>query len=191
MTATTLLRGARLRSRLTQSALSARSGVAQSALSQIESGERAPNWATVERILKSTGSSLVVIPTRRSDVSTVSLQIGTALAIGDTLAAVRHFIQLNDDLAAEHGAIRFALTISEPAPTGSKRWDAALAALADHRLTEEQLPLPDWVASTARSLGKAWTFGAGRYVVSVPRENVPSAFLRRGVLIDRETLESV
>lgn len=191
MTVIPLLRGARLRARLTQSALSTRSGIAQSALSQIESGEHAPNWATVERILKSTGSSLVAIPTRRSDVSTVSQQIASAIAVSDEQAAVRHFIQLNDDLAAEHGATRFALTISEPPTTGSKRWDAALAALASHRLSEEGLPQPDWALSPARRLGKAWTFGSGRYPVSVPRENVPAAFLDRGVLIDRETLESV
>jgi len=191
MTASTLLRSARTRAKLTQSALSERSGVAQSALSQIESGERVPNWTTVDRILRSTGSSLIAIPTRRSDVSTVSLQIGAALAQDDTLAAVRHFIQLNDDLVAEHGSTRFALTISEPPTTGSKRWDAALAGLAAYRLADEQLPEPFWVTDPSRRLSKTWTFGSGRYAVSVPRENVPAAFLDRGVLIDRETLESV
>jgi transcriptional regulator with XRE-family HTH domain len=191
MSVSQLVLNARIRARLTQSALSERSGVAQSALSQIESGERVPNWATVERLLQSTGTSLVAIPTRRSDASAVSLQIRAALAHGDTPAAVRHFIQLNDDLAAEHGAIRVALTVSEPAPTGSKRWDAALSGLAAYRLADEHLPEPFWVTDPNRQLRKAWTFGSGRYDVSVPRENVPAAFLDRGVLIDRETLESV
>ncbi len=191
MTASTVLRSARIRANLTQSALSERSGVAQSALSQIESGERVPNWTTVDRILRSIGSSLIAIPTRRSDISTVSLQIGAALAQNDTMAAVRHFIQLNDDLVAEHGSTRFSLTISEPPTTGSKRWDASLAGLAAYRLADEQLPSPGWVTDPSRRLGKSWTFGSGRYAVSVPRENVPAAFLDRGVLIDRETLESV
>ena len=191
MTVGQLVLNARIRARLTQSALSERSGVAQSALSQIESGERTPNYATVDRILRSTGTSLIAIPTRRSDVSTVSLQIGAALAQNDAATAVRHFIQLNDDLAAEHGAIRVALTVSEPVSTGSKRWDAALSGLAAYRLADEHLPEPFWVTDPSRQLRKAWTFGSGRYDVSVPRENVPAAFLDRGVLIDRETLESV
>ena len=76
---------------------------------------------------------------------------------------MRHFIQLNDDLVAEHGSTRFALTISEPPTTGSKRWDAALAALAAYRLADEQLPSPGWVTDPSRRLGKSWTFGSGRY----------------------------
>jgi transcriptional regulator with XRE-family HTH domain len=191
MTATQLLRNARLRAGMTQSALADRSGVAQSTLSQLESGERVPTWTTIDRILQSTGSSLIAIPTRRADASRVAAQIGSALIANDTAAAVRHFIQLNDDLAAEHGSTRFALTISDPPTTGSKRWDAALAALAAYRLAEEHLPEPFWVTDPGRRLGKSWTFGSGRYNVEVPHENVPPAFLERGVLIDRETLESV
>ena len=113
------------------------------------------------------------------------------LAQGDISAADFDPPLLNDDLVAEHGSTRFALTISEPPTTGSKRWDAALAALAAYRLADEHLPSPGWVTDPSRRLGKSWTFGSGRYAVSVPRENVPAAFLDRGVLIDRETLESV
>ncbi len=191
MDVTTLVRNSRQRAGLTQSALAQKSGVAQSAISQIESGERVPHWTTLDRILQSTGSSLIAIPTRRADASRVATQIGSALTAGDTAAAVRLFIQLNDDLAAEHGSTRFALTIGEPPTTGSKRWDAALAGLAAHRLAEEHLPEPLWVTDPGRRLGKSWTFGSGRYDVAVPRENVPPAFLERGVVIDRETLESV
>ena len=110
---------------------------------------------------------------------------------GETPAADFDPPLLNDDLVAERGSTRFALTISEPPTTGSKRWDAALAALAAYRLADEHLPSPGWVTDPSRRLGKSWTFGSGRYAVSVPRENVPAAFLDRGVLIDRETLESV
>lgn len=103
---------------------------------------------------------------------------------------MRHFIQLNDNLVAEHDVVRFALTISEPAPTGVKHWDAALAGLVEHRLREESLPLPTWAKAADRVLRKTWTFNAACYVVPVDRERVPQAFLARNVLIDRDTLES-
>lgn len=187
----TLVRSTRAQQRLSQTTLAARSGVSQPALSQIESGEREPNWSTLDRILRSTGVGLIAIPTRRADAASVALQLGDALQADDPAAAVRHFIQLSDDLSAEHDDVRFALTISEPPPTGSKRWDAALAGLVEHWLTAESLPLPAWVRDPRRRLGKTWTFGSGRFQVPVPRGRVPRAFLERGILIDSDTLASV
>lgn len=190
MTAGVLVRSSRRASRLSQKALGERSGVAASSLSLIESGERIPTVTTLERLLAATGRSLVSIPTRRADAATIADRIAEALRDGRPADAVRHFIQLNDNLVAEHDDVRFALTISEPAPTGAKHWDAALAGLVEHWLQEESLPLPSWTRSADRVLRKTWTFNAGRYVVPVDRARVPQAFLARNVLIDRDTLES-
>ena len=145
---------------------------------------------TLDRLLASTGHSLISIPTRRADTATIAEQISAALNGGHKDDALRHFIQLNDNLVAEHAEVRFALTIAEPAPTGVKHWDAALAALVDYRLSEEGWPLPEWARDPNRKLKKSWTLSAGRYVVPVLRERVPQAFLDRGVLIDHETLVS-
>ena len=189
MTADTLVRSSRRASRLSQKALGERSGVAASSLSLIESGERIPTVATLERLLAATGRSLVSIPTRRADAATIAERIAESLSDDRPADAVRHFIQLNDNLVAEHNDVRFALTISEPAPTGVKHWDAAIAGLVEHRLQEESLPLPSWAKSPHRALRRSWTFNAGRYVVPVNRDRVPQAFLARNVLIDRDTLE--
>ena len=191
MTAAILVRNARRASRLSQVALSERSGVPQSSISLIESGDRAPEWATVDRLLAATGQAMVIIPTRREDVASIANRIAAAERNGDGTRAVRAFIQLADNLAAEHDEVRFALAISEPPSTGLKHWDAALAGLADYRLTEEGLPLPRWVRDPARLLARSWTFGAGDYVTPVQRDRVPKAFLDRKVLIDRDTLVSV
>jgi len=191
MTAAILVRNARRASRLTQVALSERSGVPQSSISLIESGGRAPEWATVDRLLAATGQTMVAIPTRREDASAIGHRIASAEQSGNGAEAVRAFIQLADNLAAEHDEVRFALSISEPPRTGQKHWDAALAALVDYRLSEEDLPLPRWVQDPTRSLARSWTFGSGDFVTPVLRERVPKAFLDRKVLIDRDTLVSV
>ncbi|CAN5339215.1 hypothetical protein BH11ACT4_BH11ACT4_24290 [soil metagenome] len=190
MSADTLVRSSRRADGLSQKVLGERAGVAASSLSLIESGERIPTVATLERLLAASGRSLVSIPTRRADAATIAERIRTSLDAGLPADALRHFIQLNDNLAAEHNEVRFALAIAEPAPTGVKHWDAAIASLVEHRLQEEGLPVPSWAHKPGRSLSKSWTFNAGRYVVPVPRDRVPTAFLNRKVLIDRETLQS-
>ncbi|WP_309616044.1 helix-turn-helix transcriptional regulator [Salinibacterium sp.] len=190
MTARILIRSSRRASGLSQKVLGERSGVAASSLSLIESGERIPTVATLERLLAATGRSLVSIPTRRADAAKIAEQIAASLGDGEPASALRHFIQLNDNLTAEHNEVRFALTIAEPSPTGTKHWDAAIAALVEYRLQEEGLPVPTWTCDPARTLRKSWTFSAGRYVVPVDRTRVPKAFLDRKVLIDEDTLMS-
>lgn len=190
MPAGVLVRSSRRANRLSQKALGERSGIAASSLSLIESGERIPTVATLDRLLAATGRSLVSIPTRRADAATIAERIAAALADGEPATALRHFVQLSDNLAAEHAEVRFALTIAEPAPTGAKHWDAAIAGLVEYRLQEEGLPVPAWTRDPSRTLGRSWTFNAGRYVVPVDREHVPKAFLDRKVLVDAESLTS-
>lgn len=190
MTIGNLIRNMRKSAHLSQIALSSRAGVSQPALSQIESGDRIPNWETVEKILISTGRSLIAIPSRRDDASTIAGRIATAESRGDKGRALREFIQLNDNLSDEHNEVRFALTIAEPPPTGTKHWDAAIAALVTHHLRHEGLPIPAWARDPKRRLKKSWTFSSGEYTVPVDRARVPVAFLEANVLIDRDTLVS-
>ncbi|WP_430645132.1 hypothetical protein [Agromyces sp. GXS1127] len=81
------------------------------------------------------------MPTVRDDAAAIAADIRFAVADADgrQSTALRRFIQLNDNLTAEHGAARFALAISPPGPTGSRQWDAALAA---HRLVADSCPCP-------------------------------------------------
>lgn len=189
MTAASLVRTARRHRALDQRELAARARVSQPQLSLIESGKVRPRFDTVERVLRSTGQRLIAIPTVRDDAAGIGEAIGQALDSGDEQRAFRLFIQLSDDLAAEHGAVRFALGIAEPPPTGRKQWDAALAALVAHHFDAEGLPLPSWANSSDRILERAWTPG-DEYTVPPPAHRVPQEFLARRVLIDEDTLAS-
>lgn len=64
-----------------------------------------------------------------------------------SLVYIRRFIQLADNLAAEHGAARLGFTLTEPASTGSAQWDTAIAALCEYRLNAESLPVPEWITA--------------------------------------------
>lgn len=135
MAATILVRAARAASGLSQSAISRLSGIAGSALSQIEHGKRDPTIATLESLLFATRHSMVTIPTVRSDAARIASGISADLAdkASETSEpdAFRRWLQLADNLAAERGATRVGLTLTEPAPTGSAQWDAAIAAICE------------------------------------------------------------
>ena len=191
MSAGILVRSARKSRRLTQASLGRRTHLTQSHLSLIEGDRQNPSFDTVERALRGAGHRLVAIPTLRDDAAVISSEIRADLAHGRPERALRRFIQLNDNLTAEHGAVRFALGICEPESTGSRQWDAAIAALIAHHLDAEQLPIPEWATHPSRFLKRAWVFGAGPYSLPPELDRVPAAFRERRVLIDEDTLRSV
>ena len=186
-----LIRDARRSSGLSQKGLSQRSGVAASSLSLIENGKRSPTIETAEKLLKFTGHTLITIPTLRETAAVIANRIGEAVTAGRPDLALRHFIQLNDNLLAEKNEVRYALGTAEPAPTGQKHWDAAIAGVVAYRLREEGFPAPSWTLKPGRRLRKRWTLNSGRYVVPVDPKNVPAEFLERGVLVDALTLASI
>lgn len=191
MTAGVLARSARAASGLTQSQLALRSGIAGSSLSLIEHGKREPTVATLEALLRATRHTIVTVPTVRSDAARIASEIGEAITRSDEVSAFRRFLQLADNLASERGATRVGLALSEPSPTGSERWDAAIAALCEYRLKAEALPVPDWVTKQVGHPDSPWTPRTSDYDIPADPTRVPAEFLRRGILIEAETLESV
>lgn len=190
MTAGSLIRSARKSRQLTQHALGRRAHLSQSHLSLIERGHQNPSFDAVERALLGTGHRLVAVPTVRDDAAAIAADIRYAVLDHRSDRALRRFIQLNDNLRAEHGAVRFALAISEPEPTGSGQWDAAIAALVAHHLSAEGLPIPEWATSPTRSLKRPWVLGEGPYTLTPDPSRVPAEFRKRQVLVDEDTLAS-
>ncbi len=190
MTATILARAARAASGLSQSQLAQRSGIANSSLSLIEHGKREPTVSTLESLLRATRHTVVIIPTVRSDAARIAAEISAALAVADDSAAFRRFLQLADNLNAETGATRVGLTLTEPAPTGSTQWDAAIAALCEYRLNSDGLPLPSWILSRTGTPGAAWAPRTSDYFIPADPAHVPREFLSRGILVESETLQS-
>lgn len=190
MTAGSLIRAARRSRKLTQHALGRRAQLSQSHLSLIERGHQNPSFDAVERALRATGHRLISVPTVRDDAAAVAADIRFAVADGRDDRALRRFIQLNDNLRAEHGAARFALAISTPEPTGSRQWDTALAAVVAHHLVAEHLPVPDWATAPERRLRRPWTLGEGPYTLTPSPDRIPPEFAKRRVLVDEDTLLS-
>ena len=191
MPAGVLARSARAASGLTQIELASRSGIAGSSLSLIENGKREPTLATLEVLLRATRHTVVTIPTVRSDAAQIASEIAIAVTNSDDAAAYRRFLQLADNLAAESGATRVGLTLTDPAPIGSEQWDAAIAALCEYRLQADHLPVPKWITQRTGFPGKRWTPHTSEYDIPADPTKVPREFLRRGILIEAQTLESI
>lgn len=189
MTADVLARSARAASGLTQSELALRSGIAGSSLSLIEHGKREPTVATLDALLRATRHIAVCVPTVRSDAAHIASDIGAAVVNGNDALAFRRFLQLADNLRLEHGATRVGLALTEPAPTSSDRWDAAIAALCEFRLRDAALPIPEWIDKREGDPNSAWSPRTSDYDIPPDPARVPDEFLRRGILIEAETLE--
>jgi hypothetical protein len=101
-------------------------------------------------------------------------------------------VQVADDLSASDPADRFLLAI-EPPTHVSPEWDAALAGVAEWRLSQAQLPLPGWISSERGNPDWRWTPPLSSASAAIPRqeENVPWPLRKRGVLIEADELTSV
>ncbi len=81
----------------------------------------------------------------------------------------------------EPAKVQVGLVQAEPAATGSERWDALLAALAEHLCAQHDLAPPEWTES--RVLRRAW-FPAQ---LAIQRADAlawaPAAFRKHGVYL--------
>lgn len=88
----------------------------------------------------------------------------------------------------EAGAAALSLVDTEPHLTGLQRFDALLAAIAEHVTSRFGAPGPRWAENTDRFLTTPW------WVSSLPSARVqalagtPAAFRRRGIYLDRADL---
>ena len=178
-TGSRLVRQARAGSGLSQRAIGERAAVPQSVIARAETGGRDLNSSGLDRILRATGYQLTTIPTLRDTVAEAADQAGRHLAEGNEDAAYRDVIQLSDDLAAEHGALRVALAVCPPPPTGDARYDAWIAGLVEWRLDAAPHLIEHWWVDE---------FSAGDEAVACA---TPAPIRRRGVIIDEAELASV
>ena len=84
---------------------------------------------------------------------------------------------------------RAGLLAGRPAPTGDQRYDALLAALAEHFAYHSDLSVPDWAYSEDRFLDQWW------FPVDLPAVRAdalvhsPGAFRIRGIFIGSGALD--
>lgn len=90
--------------------------------------------------------------------------------------------------ADESGPAALPLVDLEPPLTGSERFDALLAAVAEHVASRFGTPAPLWTATTDRFLPAPW------WISPLPSARIqamlwtPAAFRRRGIYLDRADL---
>ena len=107
----------------------------------------------------------------------------------DFLHAVREFLdefslRADDRLRAE--------AIAEcPQATGDPRYDAYLAALAEHLATVHGLDRPPWSLEPGRFLGRFWFVSEVPGFRAISIAQAPAAFRRRGVFVPERSLHRV
>lgn len=107
---------------------------------------------------------------------------------GEPLGPVRDFLdqvtrRTDDELAA--------LIRERPKPTGSRRADALLAAVAEHLAAVRRLPCPGWVHEEERFLDRFWFVSDVPGFRAIAIAQSPVALKRRGILWPARSLERV
>lgn len=191
--AAALLKQVRLAAGLSARALARQAGLAQPRLSEIERGVHDPAVGTIEKSLRAAGWQLAALPGRAPTAAAVALAVRDAGRGLDGPAAeeraFRSLLTLSDGLASAEPALRVALCVAPPPPTGDVRIDAAIAAVVDYHLSRSRLPRPEWVREPARTLTEPWT--PDPYAGPELSADVPASFRRHGVLLAERELESV
>jgi transcriptional regulator with XRE-family HTH domain len=194
MEITTLIRGARQAAGITQLELAARAGTAQPAVAAYESGAKAPNLATLERLLGACEHDIEVLAHPRvrrgaASLAELSQTIEEDLKQDQEADALRLLFGFADDFRGSSRPGRIALLRDEPSDTGDERFDAALAGTAEFFAAEGAIPAPAWVDGPARFV-EPWWFVASRPAFhAYTLANTPASFARHGVFIAREVFD--
>jgi hypothetical protein len=88
----------------------------------------------------------------------------------------------------EPADIQPSLLQQEPPPIGDERWDALLAALAEHLAAQHDLAPPDWAES--RVLGRPWFPAELRIQRAEALVWAPAAFRKHGVYLSARDLDA-
>ena len=192
------LRVARARLGLTQAQTAYLLATSQANISAYESGRLRPGRVVTDRI----NAFAVLAPDSVYAVYSASTVPSTAAAIRTDLSQdrseadmLRVVIQASDDFARLTQQVDRELFLTEPSPTGSRRWDALIAGLAVHLCRVAEMDrTPMWTTNPSRVLDDIWWFGRSDDVAAMRsrtlREAIPS-MRARGVMFGRANLESV
>lgn len=192
------LRQARERLGLTQAQAAELLATSQANLSAYERGRLVPGRIVQERIDAFTNLSSDSLyssysaSTIPSTAARIRADIHARRSEADMLRVV---IQASDDFAYAQLTEDRTFFLSEPSPTGSRKWDALLAGLAVHLCREANMDrTPMWTTNPSLNLDSIWWFGRSEMVIDLRaqslRDSIPS-MRARGVMFSRRNLESV
>jgi hypothetical protein len=106
--------------------------------------------------------------------------------IGDGQYVLRLCLQFVDDYREAAGYLRSTLLRTPPRSTGDPRWDAFLAALAEHLAYHDDLSVPQWVDRKSRFLRRWWFLSDLPSVKAAALAESPAAFRRRGIFLTED-----
>lgn len=89
-----------------------------------------------------------------------------------------------DDWYAADQKIRAEMLRKKPRRTGDRRFDAYLAALAEHLAVTNGLTVPAWVSEQERFLNQFWFPTEFKSLHAIAFIQSPAAFRRRGIFVD-------
>jgi len=115
--------------------------------------------------------------------------LATRVALSDEQRRWVLLAEFLTEFSFEELGTRQRLLRDVPRPTGSKQWDALLGALAEHLAFHDDAEIPVWVDDPGRFLDAFWfptNTPAARGDALV---HAPASFVRRGVMIERRSLE--
>lgn len=179
----TWVREARLHLGLSVRELARLADVSYPTVSRIENGHEEPRWETLARLLRATGRSLDsaeprALPiVRLADLTTQwrSYRGGRHEPNWTSLRAFIDHLHLNPELTA-------AAILPAPKRSGSKFFDALLAAIAEKCADDARIRRPAWT-KTRPALDAPWESLGTPQVLRRNREQAPTQFLARGLHI--------
>ncbi len=187
ITAAEQIKRIRARERLSQYELARRSGIAQSTISRIESGDLDPSWSTMSALLEGAGWSAEV---ERTDAATLipttalRREIRKALAHGDETSALRDLAEATGRILRSGAGHVPEWAMAEPESTGDRKWDTILATALAYAASKAGVAPKPWMLQTEPLdteivLGSADPTPAYRVMI---RDQTPPIFREKNIL---------
>jgi transcriptional regulator with XRE-family HTH domain len=175
---------------LSQAAVAQRMGTSQSWVARMESGAVDPGFGSVRRYVDAIGARLEIepgelIPPFRA-MSLTDLARTARRHIADGEAMLRLLLQFIDDFREADRDVQRVLLQAAPGSTGDDRWDAFLAALAEHLAYHGGLPIPRWAERDGHVLKRWWFLSDLPSVKAAALAESPAAFRRRGIFVTED-----
>lgn len=179
------LRLLRTRAGFSQRELARRAGTSSAAVSRYESGDLAPNTATLNRLTRA------CLPAHRRWPSLTALApaVAKARAASGSTAAWRLVGEVLDDEAQGTASDTKLVIADPPAYTGDSAADALVAGLAEYLSLRRGIPAPGWTRDPTR-VSRPWWFvaDAPAWIPTSLRES-PRSFATRGIFVTASGLE--
>ncbi len=188
-----VLRHQRISRGLTQREVAVALGTTQSAIARLEAHAVDPRLSTVCAFGDTVGCPVTAAPPDPLEGAVATIRERTTA--GDVDGALRGLVQLAADLTQTSLAPQ--VLRREPPPTGSRRWDAAVAAVVERAARRRGEPVPGWTAAPSRFLDGPWF--PVEDVIGRPAPGLaclalassPAEFAARGIHLDPATFEDV